>query len=147
MALPQTAAGVGAIGIDPPEDALAKISTVVDIFKWLGSADVLRELGLSSPLSASDTVTLTQLVPIVQLSDGYLDAQVQETFISAFLARLSIDWLMGVVDAFREVPPLDPVTPPSPVVARGKSKMSGCKQASPKASPKCNGRGEWLLLR
>ena len=33
MALPQTAAGVGAIGIDPPEDALAKISTVVDIFK------------------------------------------------------------------------------------------------------------------
>ena len=48
MALPQTAVGVGAIGIDPPEDALAKISTVVDIFKWLGSADVLQEAVLKS---------------------------------------------------------------------------------------------------
>jgi len=54
MALPQTAAGVGAIGIDPTDDLLAKINTVGDIFDWLGSAEplqaaVIKALGGGSP--------------------------------------------------------------------------------------------------
>jgi hypothetical protein len=78
----------------------------------LQSAVLHRELGLSTPLSASDTVTLAQLVPILQLADGYLDAQVQEALISAFMPRLDLDWLMRVVDSYRESPQTAPATPP-----------------------------------
>ena len=48
MALPQTSAGVGAVGIDPQDDELGKIGTIADIFKWLGSADVLRDAVLNA---------------------------------------------------------------------------------------------------
>jgi len=54
MALPQTAAGVGATGIDSTDVDLAKIGTIADIFEWLGSAEplqaaVLKALGGGSP--------------------------------------------------------------------------------------------------
>ena len=105
----------------------------------LRSAEVHRELGFSSPLSPSNTVTIEQVVPIVHLSDGYLGALVQETFISAFLARTSIDWLMGVVDSFREAPPRGPAVTSSPVPVKGKGKRTGGKH-SPKGCPKGKGR-------
>jgi hypothetical protein len=54
----------------------------------LQSSSLHHDLGLSSTLSASDTVTLPQLVPRRQLSDGYIDAEVQETLIAAFMPRL-----------------------------------------------------------
>ena len=37
MALPQTAAGIGAVGIDPAPEDLAGITTVDGIFQWLGT--------------------------------------------------------------------------------------------------------------
>ena len=42
MALPQTAAGIGAVGIDPPPDDLAGITTVDGIFQWLGTEEATR---------------------------------------------------------------------------------------------------------
>ena len=79
----------------------------------LQSVALHRELGFSSPLSSPDTVTLAQLVPVLQLPDGYLDAQVQEALISAFMPRLELDWLMRVIDAYRENPPAAPASPVS----------------------------------
>ena len=54
MALPQTAAGIGAVGIDPSETELDKIQTFVDIIKWLGAPDglknaLLKALGGGNP--------------------------------------------------------------------------------------------------
>ena len=43
MSLPQTAAGIGAVGIDPSETELDKIQTFVDIIKWLGAPDGLKD--------------------------------------------------------------------------------------------------------
>ena len=42
MALPQTAAGIGAVGIDPAPDDLAGITTVDGIFQWLGTEEATR---------------------------------------------------------------------------------------------------------
>ena len=46
--LPQTAVGVGAVGIDPQDDELGKIQTITDIFKRLGSADLLKNAVLKA---------------------------------------------------------------------------------------------------
>jgi len=43
MALPQTAAGIGAVGIDPNESELEKIQSFSDIVKWLGASDDLKD--------------------------------------------------------------------------------------------------------
>ena len=43
MALPQTAAGVGAIGIDPEPEEMDKIKTFDDILNWLGAAGALKD--------------------------------------------------------------------------------------------------------
>ena len=56
----------------PGRESMASLS-----LRLLQSADVAMELGFSPPLSASDSVNLPQLVPILQLPDGYPDAQVQ----------------------------------------------------------------------
>ena len=42
MALPQTTAGIGAVGIDPAPDDLAGITTVDGIFQWLGTEGATR---------------------------------------------------------------------------------------------------------
>ena len=54
MELPQTLPGVPAPGIDPEQNELASISTLKDIFSWLGSADdllvaLVKALGGGSP--------------------------------------------------------------------------------------------------
>jgi len=54
MSLPQTAAGLGAVGIDPSADELAKINTLGDIIEWLGASDgltnaMLKTLGGGRP--------------------------------------------------------------------------------------------------
>jgi hypothetical protein len=54
--------------------------------RLLQSEAVIRQLGFTSPLSISDMVVLPQLIPVLQLPDGYLDATVQETLIAAFLS-------------------------------------------------------------
>ena len=42
MALPDTAAGVGAAAFDPSSDDIAKIGTVDDAFAWLGTSEPTR---------------------------------------------------------------------------------------------------------
>ena len=77
-----------------------------------------RDLGLSVPLSQLDCVTLSQLVPILQLSDGYINADIQETLIASFMPRSELDWLMHITDAFREISQPSPATLPSPPPAQ-----------------------------
>ena len=42
MDLPQTDAGIPAAGIDPSTQELAAISSIADIFDWLGTAEPTR---------------------------------------------------------------------------------------------------------
>ena len=54
MSLPQTAAGIGAPGIDPSDVEMPKIETIASIFEWLGSSEplvaaVLKALGGGKP--------------------------------------------------------------------------------------------------
>ena len=105
----------------------------------LQSSDLHHDLGLCNPLSPSDSVTLPQLVPRLQLADGYIDAVVQESLIASFMPRPQLNWLMGVTDAFREEPGPAPATPPVPP-KKGRGKRSISKHSPAKGNPKGAGR-------
>ena len=120
------------IGIRPQSDHTAP-SVALNL---LQSPVLHSDLGLSVPITQLDCVSLPQLVPLLQLSDGYIDAVIQESLIASFMPRSELDLLMHITDSFRVDPLQVPAIPPSPQRSKGRGKRSKGKSPSPKATPK-----------
>ena len=76
---------------------------------------------------------------LLQTRDGYLEALVQEALITIYLGIPSRNWLMQVVDNFREVTP----APPATLSLKGAGK--GCNNSAAFQIHRPSALQRWLL--